>query len=172
MIKTAAPKMSYVVVAISFAILGGMVTGVGITQDQNSDQQTEKIQQPVTTTEPAPQRLATTAQSGGPGTGFYCLPTGGRTGGVHDLGFLFQGQRVNVIVYGDRDGFDPVAIVRASSFDASGRDFFAFDDDSGGNGRPFISFIVPFSGTYILQVREFSGGSVFGCYGYRIDIFN
>jgi hypothetical protein len=169
-IKKAIPKMNYLIVAVSFAILGGVVTDVGITQDRNPDRQ-KKVKEPVSITEPAPQPVPASDLPGGARTGFYCLPTGGRSGGVHDLGFIFEGQRVIIRIDRDRSGFDPIAIVRGSDFDSGGGGFFRYDDDSGGDMDPLIDFVAPFNGTYVLHVREF-GGDDFGCYRYRVEIFN
>jgi hypothetical protein len=169
MIKRAAPAVNYAIVALAFAILGGMASDVGSTQDHQLSRPT-KVKEAVTVTEPVPQAALSTAQQG-PHSGLYCLPTGGVSGGVHDLGFIFQGQRVIVQMFRDREGFDPVAVIRGSNFDLSGRSFVVTDDDSGGDRSPRFDFIAPFSGNYVMQVREFNG-NVFGCYSYRIDIFD
>lgn len=111
----------------------------------------------------------------GPASGIYCPDMADKAVGVHDLGWLPAGRDVTVVVdaMGGNPTFDPVATVLVVGLGVPGggtaKPTTFFDNDSGGEKDPQISFTTPQDGTYLLLVGE-NSGSGGGCYRYQVSV--
>ncbi len=125
----------------------------------------------------APVRPITSPQAtiSGPSSGIYCPDMADKAVGLHDLGWLPAGRDVTVVVDASAGspGFDPVATVLVVSLGvASGgtaKTTTFYDNDSGGEKDPQITFTTPEDGTYFLLVGENSGSGA-GCYRYQMSV--
>ena len=111
------------------------------------------------------------AEVGDRANGVYCTAPIGANANVHDLGWLPAGINVTVTVEGLSDGFDPVAaVIVASLGEQAGNNIKTttfYDNDSGGDKDPKISFVTPQAGTYILLVNDYPDKTT-GCYRYEV----
>ena len=94
--------------------------------------------------------------------------------GMHDLGWLPSGLNATVAVVSSGPAtFDPVAAVVVASVGTLGggnvKTTTFYDNDTGGDRDPTISFVTPQAGTYFLLVGENSGTGG-GCYRYQVSI--
>ena len=126
-------------------------------------------------TQTAPVRPIATPQAtvSGPATGIYCPDMADKAVGLHDLGWLPAGRDVTVVVSNTSGSFDPVAAVLVVSLGvpaggtAKANTFY--DNDSGGDNDPRITFTTSQDGTYVLLVGDNSGSGA-GCYRYQVSI--
>lgn len=110
----------------------------------------------------------------GSSNGLYCPDMEDKAVGMHDLGWMPAGRSVTVIVSAAGPAtFDPVATVFVASLGVPGggtvQTTTFYDNDSGGEKDPQISFTSPNDGTYFLLVGENSGSGV-GCYRYQVSV--
>ena len=112
----------------------------------------------------------------GPAAGLYCSDLTQNGAGVHDLGWIPAGFRVDVDVESyspPNSDFDPVASVIVTTMGVAGGNAAKvttfYDNDSGGGRSPRVSFVTPQGGTYVLLVSDQSGQAV-GCYRYQANI--
>jgi hypothetical protein len=111
----------------------------------------------------------------GPSSGIYCPDMVDKAVGVHDLGWLPAGRDVTVVLdaAGGEPAFDPVATVLVVSLGVPGggtaKVTTFYDNDSGGDKDPQITFTTPQDGTFILLVGDNSGSSG-GCYRYQLSV--
>jgi len=118
--------------------------------------------------------LTPQATVSGPATGIYCPDMADKAVGMHDLGWLPAGREVTVVIDAVAgNNFDPVATVIVVSLGVPGggtaKPTTFYDNDSGGEKDPQISFTTPQDGTYFLLVGD-NSGSAAGCYRFQVSI--
>ena len=110
----------------------------------------------------------------GSSNGIYCPDMEDKAVGMHDLGWMPAGRSVTVTVSGLGPAtFDPVATVFVASLGVPGggtaQTSTFYDNDSGGDRDPQISYTSPRDGTYFLLVGDNSGSGA-GCYRYQVTV--
>ena len=111
----------------------------------------------------------------GPASGIFCPDMADKAVGMHDLGWLPAGREVTVVVSasGGIPTFDPVATVLVmglgTTAGGTAKPTTFYDNDSGGNSDPQITFTTPQDGSYFLLVGDNSGSGA-GCYRYQMSV--
>lgn len=113
------------------------------------------------------------AEIGGAANGLYCTAPWTNGVAVHDLGYIPTGFNVSVTVESFSPEFNPAAAVLVASLGQPAANTIKtttfYDDDSGGDRDPRITFVAPQDGTYLLMVNDVTDG-VTGCYRYQVMV--
>lgn len=122
----------------------------------------------------APSIVAPRAAIGSGSNGIYCPDMSEDAVGVHDLGWIPSGFKVEVIVESySESAFDPVAgVLTATLGEKAGntvKTVTFYDNDSGGDRDSKVSFTTSQAGTYLLVVTDYTGKTG-GCYRYQANI--
>ena len=114
-------------------------------------------------TKPPMSPIQTMAISGLATSAKHCV-SGNWAAKAHPIGRVDQGTPVAIAFDSDFDAFAGATLVDI----AGKRSFYYYDDDSGGNLQPSLSFNAEYAGTLVLFVSGYDGGA--GCYHYQVQI--